>query len=126
MKMMSIISAMVLTASSAALANPGEPVPAGVWGGPGLNMTVHDQTMTVQFGCAHGFLARPLADRQDRFETDGYLQTDLVMRNRPQIPTHVVGYMVGNQMRVTFDEQGQQPVTYTLTHDHQEQMAYCR
>lgn len=47
-------------------------VPTGAWGGPNVQLSVHDQGATIEFDCAHGTLDAPLElDRQGRFDVPG-------------------------------------------------------
>lgn len=45
----------------------------GPWGGPGVQMTVDEQSVTVEFDCARGGIeTRPTLDASGRFEAAGF------------------------------------------------------
>ncbi len=68
------IGSAVLLACGLACVTGASParVPAGVWGGPDVQLSVHDQGATIEFACAHGTLDAPLElSAQGRFDVPG-------------------------------------------------------
>ena len=108
-------------------------VATGVWGGEHVRLQVTDDGATIEYDCAHGTLAQPLAlDAQGRFSVAG-------THTREGGPIRVNAAPAGQPARYTGSVQGrtmtltatltdkEQPVgTFTLTQGSEGRLWKCR
>ncbi len=121
-------------ALSGALLSPGATgtLPARVWGGQGIQMTVTDAGADLDFDCASGQITEPLAlDAQGHFDVRGTFSAE---HGGPVRPDEVdagraaryTGQVQDKTMTLTITAGEEKIGTYTLTRDRRAKLVKCR
>jgi hypothetical protein len=113
------LAAVLLACAGSGPAAPGpERVPTGNWGGPHVRLVVGDAGAQVEFDCAHGTLAGPLAlDAEGRFSVRGTFVREAgpVREDERGEPVVYAGRTDGETMDLTVTAEGGDSIgTFTL------------
>lgn len=106
----------------------------GTWGGQHIQFEVSDESVSIEYDCAHGAIAGPLTlDRQGRFSWRGTITRE---RGGPvrlgakinNLPAKYSGSIKGDTMTliVKVDNSNDEPETYTLTRGSVGRVFKCR
>lgn len=109
-------------------------LPAGTWGGDHVNLTVTEESVTIEFDCAHGTLKGPIQpDAEGRFETAGtYVQEHAgPLREEDEAaagnPARYTGQVEKGKMTLTIAfPEGRGPLgPFELTHGKAARLTKC-
>ncbi len=107
-------------------------IPSGLWGGDHIRIEVGAKSATVEYDCAHGTIAGPLAlDSQGRFnlhgthtpERGGPVRADESARS--QAATYS-GSISGDKMTLTLKISGNEDETFTLEKGKEGELFKCK
>lgn len=130
-----MVSSLVLLLASVGIgARKMQRLGNGTWGGPHIRFEVSDGVATIEYDCAHGSIAGPLAfDRHGRFSWRGTYTRErggpirMGQRAPDQAATYS-GSISGNTMKltVTFENSSLEPQRYTLERDKVGRVFKCK
>ena len=94
-------------------------VPTGAWGGPHVQLSVHAESATIEFDCAHGTLDAPLElDAKGRFDVPGRFTREggPVREGDASQPVRYTGRTDGRELtlEVVFENDRDGPYTLAL------------
>ena len=106
----------------------------GTWGGQHIRFEVNDESVSIEYDCAHGAIEGPLTvDRQGRFSWRGTLTRE---RGGPvrlgakvnNLPATYAGSIKDDTMTLTVkvENSSDEPETYTLTRGSVGRVLKCR
>ena len=106
----------------------------GMWGGLHIRFEVSDESVNIEYDCAHGVIAGPLTiDRQGRFSWQGTLTRE---RGGPirlgakanNLPATYAGSIKDDTMTLTVkvENSNDEPQTYTLRRGSAGRVFKCR
>ncbi|HYX41875.1 MAG TPA: hypothetical protein VE821_09275 [Pyrinomonadaceae bacterium] len=108
-------------------------VATGVWGGEHVRLQVTDDGATIEYDCAHGTLAGPLAlDGQGRFSVTGTYAREggpvRVDAAPAGVPARYTGSVQGRTLTLTttLTDKDQNVGTFTLTQGSEGRLWKCR
>ena len=121
----SLISVSAMTQST-------KRIPAGVWGGPHINIEVGEKSATIEYDCASGVINGPLlVDTNGHFdlrgthlrERGGPIRADDDRKGQPATYT---GSIQGNTMTLTLKVGNEDTETFTLEKGKEGELFKCK
>ncbi len=114
MKNVSLFLAAILF-SAYSVAKVPTTLPKGLYGGKGINVAVIGNKVTVELGCSHGEFSTPSLDQEGSFTAEGWMETDLMMQNKPKVPTEFTGNLNGANLSLQLVNANGKEGSYSLT-----------
>src|SRR5262249_31359586 len=125
--------AFFVAACATATTPTGDRVPAGPWGGVGIQLAVTASGATTEFDCAHGTIDQPLdRDREGRFSAVGRYVSEHggpIREGDPpdSHPARYQGQITGDTMTltITLTDRQQEIGSFTLKRDQSARLRKC-